>query len=138
MPRQSHVGASTLALVAPVATVKRVQPPDDLTPEQRKEFLRVVESMPPEWFAPAHVQLLVQYCRHVTMANKLGQAIDKLLSKKNIDPVKLGTLISKQDNETRVIGRLMQMLRITPQSVEPPKVSEKRMRQAGTKNPWEA
>lgn len=138
MPRPSQVGLQTLQLVkdSPLEVVKRLRPPAELTPEQKEEFIRVVDSMPADWFAPGHTAALVQYCRHVIMARKVAQVIDAMMLSEDIDPIKISELVKRQEAESRIIGKLMTMLRLTPQSIEPPKVSAKRLRQKAEDSPW--
>src|SRR5262245_54728156 len=119
MPRQSQAALqswSQVKGVTPLEVVPRLRPPAELTDEQRAEFLRVVGVLPADWFAPAHVALLVQYCRHVVMARKVGQLIDILLLEKG-NPVEIDALVKRQESETRTIQKLMTGLRMTPQSI---------------------
>lgn len=131
MPRESKVGLETLRLVrnGHLDATSRLVPPEGLTEEQQAEFLRVVNSLPADWFAPAHLQMLVQYCRHVVIAKKLAQAIDMMLTEAG-DVRMIGVLMTRQENASRILHKLMTSLRITPQSIEPPKVSHKKVRQS--------
>ncbi len=68
MPRISRDAADVLQLVAnkhPAEVVARLVPPSELTKEQREEWLRVVDTMPADWFVPGNAAALAQYCRHV-------------------------------------------------------------------------
>lgn len=137
MPRPSQVGMQTLQLVkgAEIETIRRVRPPNELNVEQREEFRRIVDSMPADWFAPAHTALLAQYCRHVVMARKVAAYLEMRMLREDGDPLEISELVKRQEAESRIIAKLMTALRITPQSIAPPRVSAKRIRHGG-ESPW--
>jgi hypothetical protein len=120
---------------APLETIKRIRAPTELTGEQKKEFCRVVDTLPADWFIPAHIAGLVQYCRHVVMARRVAKLIDDYMSRPDFDPMKVVELVKRQECESRAITKLMTMLRITPQSVALSRESPKRLRQEA-QTPW--
>lgn len=140
MPRPSRAGMQALVggQEAALQVIKRLKPPSELTSEQKREFTRVVNEMPADWFSPGHLVLLVQYCRHVVMARKVARLIDTMLEKENADPTEIGELVKRQEAESRIIGKLMTMLRLTPQALAPTVVSAKRAREGRTEEetPW--
>jgi hypothetical protein len=138
MARQS-AAARQIAQVASVTSIdriRRLRTPAELNDEQRAEFRRVVDEMPAEWFAPAHVMGLVQYCRHVAAAKRVAQLIDEMLLQPVIDKDELASLYKAQEAESRIIIRLMTALRITPQSIECSRVSPLKLQKPDKNNPW--
>ena len=93
-------------------TLSRMQPPGDLTPAQAREFRRVVELMPPDWFSEGYTALLAQYCRHVTMTHYLAAQIER-----ETDGNRLVELLQMQADETKMLSKLMTALRLTPRSM---------------------
>jgi hypothetical protein len=124
-----------LAVVSPdnVEVIRRVRVPLELTDEQAAEFQRVINSMPSEWFCPGNVAMLTQYCRHVIMARRIGQMIEREILKPDSER-RVERLISIQRAESNIISKLMTQLRLTPQAVQPRGISVMRTHQA--ESPW--
>src|SRR5947208_3360196 len=74
--KRGRKSAESLAIIeapAPIETVTRQQPPHDLSDEECEIWVAVANDMPADWFSPATVPLLAQYCRHVvTLACMVG------------------------------------------------------------------
>jgi hypothetical protein len=138
MPRVSASALQTLELVDKTSTVevvRRVRPPDELTPEQKWEFDRITTTMPAQWFVPANVALLSQYARHVLMARRIGELIEAMISGEVEDMKGLAKLQRAQIAESKIIHQLMTAMRMTPQSIQPSRtVSPKRLQQVPS--PW--
>ena len=81
MPRKSNMSREilTIATDGNVEVVKRVRPPMQLTDEQAAEFQRTVSVMPAEWFCPGNTALLAQLSRHVIMARRIAQMIERAI-----------------------------------------------------------
>jgi P27 family predicted phage terminase small subunit len=54
----------------------RVTPPTTLTAAQTEEWWAIVNSLPADFFRPADVPLLAQFCRHSAMANYAAQLLE--------------------------------------------------------------
>jgi hypothetical protein len=136
MPRTSQSALTTLEVVesasSSVEVVRRVRPPDELTHEQRVEFLRVVGEMPAEWFTTGNTAMLVQYCRHVVTARRIAELIEAAISEGKAE--ELDKLVRAQDAQSKMLNTLMTSLRMTPRAVAPSTVSQKRMQQIDS--PW--
>lgn len=133
MPRTSQAALAAFEIIpTAVEVIRRVQPPDELTDEQRVEFRRVVNGMPAEWFSVGNVAMLVQYCRHVVTARRVAEQIEAAISEGHAD--ELERLMRVQDAQSNILNRLMMSLRMTPRAVEPMTVSAKRLKQ--TESPW--
>jgi hypothetical protein len=141
MPRISQDAKTTLQVIEntrmpSVEVIRRLRPPPDLTDEQREEFMRIVSEMPAEWFTSGNRALLTQYCRHVVTARRLAALIERLVSggEDKVDAEALEKLIRAQAAESKIIKVLMTSLRMTPQAVAPPVISNKRLQQI--ESPW--
>ena len=73
MPRRSSADLATV----PVVSAPREPPPASLGPEERAEWVRVVESLPAHWFPGASFVLLEVYVRAVVSMRWLAAQVDK-------------------------------------------------------------
>jgi hypothetical protein len=135
MPRVSESALQTIEVVDKTSVeLRRVRPPDDLTPEQSQEFEHVVSTMP-SWFVPANVAMLAQYARHVVMARRIALLVEAMISGEVEDIRGFAKLQRAQIAESKIIHQLMTAMRMTPQSIQPSRtVSPKRLRQVPS--PW--
>jgi hypothetical protein len=100
----------------PLALIERVErprAPRDLTEQQKRLWTTIVSSMAADWFPPATLPLLAQYCRHCTNADQLAA---KLRSAPG-DLELYGTLLTLQKAETAAMISLGRALRLTQHSV---------------------
>ncbi len=122
-----------------VEIVERLRPPAELIKAEREEWVRIVDSMPADWFIPANQPLLVQLCRHVVMARQLSELMIEVMSGNDQVPVLavIESLSKAQERQSRIINQLMTSLRLTPQAVQPSRTSAKTIRQISIRKPWE-
>ena len=135
MPR---VPATASGVVKLVSKVERLRPPNELTDEQREEFIRIVDKMPADWFSAGNVPALVQLCRHIVMARRFAQLIEEIISGPGEMHVKLAameSLAKAQQQESRLINSLMASLRLTPQAIQPSRTSPQKLQQLRN-SPW--
>ena len=102
MPRISRDAADVLQLVAnkhPAEVVARLVPPSELTKEQREEWLRVVDTMPADWFVPGNAAALAQYCRHVVMARRLAERREAAMSDEDASGNVIAGMVRAQQAE---------------------------------------
>jgi hypothetical protein len=99
-----------------VSAVDRPEPPAELTPEQRLVWVRVVNSLPADWFGDETHGVLAQYCRHVVAGNHVAQMVCDMERKREIDVDSYDKLLKMQERESRISVSLATKLRITPQS----------------------
>src|SRR5262245_2306913 len=111
---------------------KRLKPPADLPPAERREFTRIVRCCPVDWFTPGSEQLLASYARHVTAARHVAKAIEAAMAEGR--PEVLERLLKAQARESRLLCQTMTALRLTPRSVRPRNVSIRRLAQVVS--PW--
>ena len=110
---------------------KPVQPPKELTKDQRKEWHRVIASLPTGWFSEFNAALLVQYVRHVSLAAYLAKLIAK-----TTDTAQLIQLAKLQQEETACLRQLMSACRMTQRSTRDRHGSVKKLMPSGPR-PWE-
>ena len=143
MPRASRgakASREVFTVVTPgnVEVVRRVRAPLELTDEQAAEFQRTVSVMPAEWFCPGNTALLAQLSRHVIMARRIAQMIQRAILAAEDDTVEgraaVFELEKMQLRESAMISRLMTQLRLTPQAVAPRGVSAKAVHEV--ESPW--
>jgi hypothetical protein len=99
-----------------VRPAKRPKPPSDLTKEQATEWQFVVDRMPADWFPREMHGVLVQYCRHIIEARRIGQLIAQMVGKKRFDLDQYEQLLRMQDKEGRSVSMLATRMRLTQQS----------------------
>jgi len=119
MGARGRKSAASLAVIGPggIETVRRPDPPDDLTPEQADEWRAVVNRLPSEWFPRETHGLLAQYCRHVVRARRLAQAIEAAESRDDFDFKGWRDLLRAEEEQSRAIASLATKMRLSQQSL---------------------
>ena len=96
--------------------------------------------MPIDWFQPETHALLVQYCRHVSVAGQLAEAINAF------DTARLQTkdglrhyarLLALQSRESAAMASLASKLRISPSSRRAPWAAATATNGAKGSRPWD-
>lgn len=119
---------------APISAHDRPEPPVDLTPAQRLEWIQVVNALRADWFGAETLAVLSQYCRHVVTAKHIAELIRQLEQKEEIDTGEYDQLLRMQERESRIIVSLATKLRITPQATYHP---EKTKGKGKVTTPWD-
>ena len=116
MKQRGKKSSASLQVVkeSPVTCQERLEPPSDLTIEQKKVWISVVNDMIAEWFTDATAPLLAQYCRHVVSSNRIAQMIEDL--DKSADVGDFERLLKMQGLESQRITTLATKMRLTQQS----------------------
>jgi hypothetical protein len=138
--RKSIAQQSTTGLVVP-----RPDPPKDLNGAEALEWIQVVASMPPTYFAGSHYSLLAQLCRVTVTSRHTSQLIATFLKQKKTDIKQYCRLLGVQRQETASIIRLMQSMRLTHQATYRADSAKTRPRASlapfiingGSKKPWQ-
>ena len=102
----------------PVAVIERIvrpMAPPEFTEAQQAVWREIVDSQPADWFTPASLPLLAQYCRHTCHAGELGQQLRDLHPDQQKVRAKLLTL---QKQESAAMIALARSLRLSQQSVK--------------------
>lgn len=134
MKQRGRKTALTVVQESDVSAVDRPEPPGELTPEQRIEWISVVNSLPAEWFPDETHGVLAQYCRHMVAGRHISQMIQQLESGKDIDVAEYDRLLKMQERESRIIVSLATKMRMTQQATYHP---EKSKGKGKVSRPWE-
>lgn len=116
-----------------IETVRRPEPPAELTAEQQDEWRAVVNRMPAEWFPRETHALLAQYCRHVVAARRVSQLVEALERDQSFDVQQYDTLLKMQEREGRALSSLATRMRISQQT----QYDKTKKRGTAGKRPWE-
>ncbi len=119
MPRTPRDATAVISLRPNVEVVKRIRPPFGckLSSEEYKEFVRIVDALPADWFSQANVMMLVEYCRHVVITRSISEAIEKYTKKGNYDDDNFRELVKMHNAKTKLLHQLMTSMRLTQQSL---------------------
>lgn len=120
---------------SPISAQDRPEPPVDLTPEQRLEWISVVNSLRADWFPVETHGILSQYCKHTVAAKHIAELIRDLESKDSIDVAEYDRLLKMQERESRILVSLATKMRITQQATYHPETQSKKG-QRKAKSPW--
>lgn len=134
MPRKS---AAALSIVPPVGVseVRRAAPPEDLTDEQKQEWLAVVNRMPADWFPRETHAMLAQFCRHVISARRVANLLDRMeKAPEAFDIREYEAMLRMQAREGSAMSSLATRMRMTQQSTYDE--SKKKPVQGETLRPW--
>lgn len=135
MGARGRKSAAELSVVgsAGIETVRRPEPPEELTDEQAHEWRAIVNSMPADWFPRGAHGTLVQLCRHRVRARRFAQLIDAAEAAEDFDVKEYRDLCRSEGENTRLIESCETKLRLTPQT----QYDKTKKRQTQTKRPWE-
>lgn len=132
MGRRGRKSSASLSVVSPGH--KRPDPPDELTEQEREEWVKIVERMPADWFPLETHPMLVQLCRHIVIARLVAQSITNMQNNGTFDMTDWDRLLRRQDQESKIICDLSTKMRLTQSSRYDKK---KTSGPKGTKKPWE-
>jgi hypothetical protein len=109
--------AQALALVAqPVEQIQRPDAGYDLTDEAAREWWKIVNRMPADWFPAETHAALTQLCRLITRCRRLAQLTEQMEKSEDFDAAEYRNLVSAEGEASRVVLSLMTKLRLTHQS----------------------
>ncbi|HEY2531222.1 MAG TPA: hypothetical protein VGJ20_25380 [Xanthobacteraceae bacterium] len=142
MPRKSAIAHLT-ANVAIAKSRAQLEPPADLTAEQREDWLRFANRLAKALAAADVAPLLTELSRHMAYSRQLSEALDKerhcALDDHRHRAV-LRDLLKMHERESVRITALMTKLRLTPQDCERVQQADRRrLREpsAHSPKPWE-
>jgi hypothetical protein len=116
MKQRGQKSLKAVSVEAPISAINRPEPLPDLTPEQRLEWIYIVNEMRADWFPPETHALLGQYCKHVVTAKHLAQLIQECEAEKELDVVLYDKLLKMQERESRILASLATRMRLSQQS----------------------
>lgn len=137
MGARGRKSSAELSVIGPggVETVRRPEPPADLSDEQADEWREVVNRLPADWFPRETWAILAQYCRHVTRARRLAQLIERAEQAEEVDIKEYRDLLRSEEEQSRAIASLATKMRISQQATYD---KSKTKGKATTKRPWDA
>jgi hypothetical protein len=106
--------------VPPTVPGTQPEPLEELSAEERTEWVKFTGRMPADWFPPETWPMLAQLCRHICQARWVGQCLQEvragLLDPTDDDALtSLMKLQSLHDREGRAMTAMMVRLRLTSQ-----------------------
>lgn len=135
---RKSAASQDIATISTASMVQRPEPPLDMTPVEEDVWREIVESMPADWFPKETHGLLVQYCRHIVAARKVGMLIDAASSRDQVDVMELDKLLGMQARETGALKAMAAAMRISQQaSYSARGAGGAKERRATVKRPWE-
>jgi hypothetical protein len=113
--------AAELGVKISALSVRRPDPPKELSPEESKTWKAVTGTKPGDWFRSDTYPLLISYCKHVENAKH----VDHLIETFNFDGIKndfdlwpcLDKLLRARDRESRALVNLARSMRLSQQSI---------------------
>ena len=136
MGKRGRTSGAELSVISGngVETVRRPDPPSELTDEQAGEWLSVTSRLPADWFPRETHGLLAQYCRHVIAARRVSQLIQNAENTgQEFDVEDYDRLLKMQEREGRAMSSLATRMRITQQT----QYDKTKKRGSQVKRPWE-
>jgi hypothetical protein len=128
--------AASLAVIGSggILTIRRPDPPRELTSEQTNVWREVLDDLPADWFRPSNLALLEAYCRHVVASRRVAQLIEAEEQSDGFTLERYDFLLRVQEREGRALSSLATRMRLTQQATFDEK---KRKPQTLGKKPWE-
>lgn len=135
MGTRGRQSAASLSVISGsgVETIRRPDPPDELTDEQAEEWHAVVNRLPADWFPRETLPLLSQYCRHVVSSRRVAQLIERAEAADEFDVDTYDKLLKMQEREGRAMSSLATRMRITQQTT----YDKSKKKPLQGKKPWE-
>ena len=134
MKQRGRKAALTVVHGSAISAIDRPEPLTELTPEQRIEWILVVNSLPADWFPDETHKVLAQYCRHAVASRHVSQLIELQESSESINVTEYDRLLKMQERESRIMVSLATKMRMTQQATYHP---EKGKPSTTIKPPWE-
>ena len=114
--RKSSEAALAIGRLSDIETMKRPDPPSELTDEQAEEWRAVVDRLPADWFGRETFALLTQHCRHVCRARRLAQMLDEKEREDGFDLDEYAKLLREEVAQSNIIQSLSTRMRISQYS----------------------
>lgn len=135
MEGRGRKSAASLSVISAggIETVRRPEPPEELSDEQAEEWRAVVNRLPADWFPRETHGLLSQYCRHVVAARRVAQLIDAAEAAEQFDIEEYDRLLKMQEREGRALSSLATRMRISQQAL----YDKSKKKPSAAKKPWD-
>ncbi len=108
MGTRGRKSAADLAIVpaSGVISIRRPNPPPELSDEQAVEWRAVVDGAPADRYGRDFQPVLISYCRHAVSQRRIGQLIAAAEASDTLDIVEYDRLHKMQERETRALAML--------------------------------
>lgn len=119
MGSRGRISAAEAAVVIGpngVETLRRPDPPAELTAEEAHEWRAVVDRLRADWFPRETHALLVQYCRLICRARFLAKWIEAIQSRERLDGKMYRDLLRSEQAITQSIASLSTKMRLNQTS----------------------
>jgi hypothetical protein len=117
MKARGRPGVAELLVVQNVVDrQERVRVPDDLTRYEGEVWVSVVNSEPADWFTPATIPLLTQYCRHTIYARQNAEMIERCRENAESTWYEMEKLLNMQVKQSAILVTLATNMRLSQQS----------------------
>ena len=127
---------SAAALLVGPIKIDRLEPPYTLTDAEVVIWRMITAAMPSDHFAPSHIPLLTQLCRHVVASDRVSMLIEAICKARKLSTTELQSLLATQSAESSAIVRIMRSLRLTPQSLYRAETAKLRPLLTSPRPPW--
>jgi len=137
MSQRGRPSAAALELASSariVSLVERQPPPPDLSEEEAKVWVAIVNCEPADKFSPSTAPLLAEYCRHVIHARRIAALLEQAVQDPELSIKDYDRLLKMQDRESRAISSLATKMRISQQATTNHRGNRKA---SGRRKPWE-
>ena len=151
MGSRGRTSAAELSVISGngIETIRRPDPPTDLTDDEAEVWRTVVNRLPADWFPAETLPLLAQYARHTIASRRVASMIEQL-DKEITEAITKGTpageavlgsakmldrLYKMQERESRCLSSLATKMRISQQTTYDK--SRKKGTGPAKKQPWE-
>ena len=106
-----------MALIAqPVEQIQRPDAGYDLNDEAVREWWKIVNRMPADWFPAETHAALTQLCRLIVRCRRLAQLAEQMEKSEGFDAAEYRNLVKAEGDVSRVVLSLMTKLRLTNQA----------------------
>ena len=121
MAQRGRKSATKLSVIRGKSNVPNVgigkpKPPPSLTKEQKREWEKVVGSLPDNWFPEETHAMLEHYCKRVCTMRKISGIIDELESAQPLDLQQYEHMLKLQERESKTVAAYATRMRLTQQS----------------------
>lgn len=127
--------SASLSVVGPggIETVRRPDPPPELTDEQAIEWREIINRLPADWFPRETHGMLAAYCRHVVTARRVADLVRSIEQADELDVGEYDRALRMQEREGRAISSLATRMRISQHSA----YDKSKKKPPAAKRPWD-
>ena len=127
--------SASLSVVGPggIETVRRPDPPPELTDEQAIEWRAIINRLPADWFPRETHGMLAAYCRHVVTARRVADLVRSIEQSEELDVGEYDRALRMQEREGRAISSLATRMRISQHST----YDKSKKKPPAAKRPWD-